>query len=306
MAGSAVERVECIGAMIARADPRSPIPLARSARPRLGTMGQVGRSRNAQTADSRALRLRNPCREKVSPPVPVPASFQRSSHRHVDARDPQLHLPSTVYKQILPPFEAAGPRLHVDVDRPVTTASSGSPTIDPSRPGTRSYVYVPSCAELYREWLLRAPCFSPDCIAQNCSTFSTRRDVLEKSAEKSSSKPRLSPDFSSVSFLFFLLLSSFSSFQDFPLDPSRRRCNLESNMELHVVVASPRWGEGVKGKGDDEHETGRGERNTAYFAFYSRVPDSSESGALVTVVNCCLDRAAAVAPYTAPLHGVLR
>ena len=142
VAGSAVERVECIGAMIARADPRSPIPLARSARPRLGTMGQVGRSRNAQTADSRALRLRNPCREKVSPPVPVPASFQRSSHRHVDARDPQLHLPSTVYKQILPPFEAAGPRLHVDVDRPVTTASSGSPTIDPSRPGTRSSLRI--------------------------------------------------------------------------------------------------------------------------------------------------------------------
>lgn len=134
-----VERVECIEAMIARADSRSPSPLARPARPRFGTVGQVGRSRNAQTADSRALRLRNPCREKVSPPVPVPASFQRSSHRHVGARDPQLHLPSTVYKQILPPFEAASPRLHVDVvDRPVTTASSRSPTIDPSRPGPRS------------------------------------------------------------------------------------------------------------------------------------------------------------------------
>lgn len=33
-------------------------------------------------------------------------------------------------------------------------------------------------------------------------------------------------------------------------------------------------------------------RNTAYFAFYSRVPDSPESGALITVVNCCLGRGA--------------
>ena len=123
----------------ARADPRSPIPLARSARPRLGTVGQVGRSRNAQTADSRALRLRNPCREKVSPPVPVPASFQRSSHRHHSARDPQLRTCHPLFTNKSSHLsEAAGPCPHVDaVDRPVTTASSGSPAIDPSRPGLR-------------------------------------------------------------------------------------------------------------------------------------------------------------------------
>ena len=112
-----VERVECIAAMVARADPRSPVPLARSARPRLGTVGQVGRSRNAQTADRRALRLRNPRREKVSPPAPcrrpssVPPAFKRS-HLHIRARDLQLDLPRTVYKQILPPFEAADPACH--------------------------------------------------------------------------------------------------------------------------------------------------------------------------------------------------
>lgn len=42
----------------------------------------------------------------------------------------------------------------------------------------------------------------------------------------------------------------------------------------------------------DREETGTSERNTAYFAFYSRVPDSPESGALITVVNCCLGRGA--------------
>lgn len=46
-------------------------------RPRLGTVGQVGRSRNAQTADRRALRLRNPLGGRKSPlslpPSPSPA-----------------------------------------------------------------------------------------------------------------------------------------------------------------------------------------------------------------------------------------
>lgn len=66
-----------------------------------------------------------------------------------------------------------------------------------------------------------------------------------------------------------------------------------------------RIGKGDDGDGDDEHGTGRGERNAVYFAFYSRVPDSLESGALVTVVNCCLDRAMAVASPLRTLHGVL-
>lgn len=41
---------------------------------RLGTVGQVGRSRNAQTADKRAQRLRNPRREKVCAPSPLSLS----------------------------------------------------------------------------------------------------------------------------------------------------------------------------------------------------------------------------------------
>lgn len=54
------------------------------------------------------------------------------------------------------------------------------------------------------------------------------------------------------------------------------------------MVGTGRAGEREEDRGK---ETGRGERNTAYFTFYSRVPDSSESGAHVTVVNCCLDGA---------------
>ena len=105
-----------------------------------------------------------------------------------------------------------------------------------------------------------------------------------------SERRRLLHDFSTVSvFLFFFFAS-----QDSP--HSIRRYNLE----LHIVVASPGGSKGWKEKGDDEHETGREERNTAYFAFYSRVPDSPESGALVTVVNCCLDWA----PHTAPSRRV--
>lgn len=43
-------------------------------------------------------------------------------------------------------------------------------------------------------------------------------------------------------------------------------------------------------KGDEHEREREREKHAADFAFYSRVPDSPESSALVTVVNCCLDR----------------
>lgn len=112
--------------------------------PRLGTVGQVGRSRNAQTADKRARRLRNPRREKVCTPSPLSlSSFLLSAAIAAAAtttiantitatssppapRPPFLPpppppppldrlappptivsspQPRTVYKQILPPFQ---------------------------------------------------------------------------------------------------------------------------------------------------------------------------------------------------------
>lgn len=108
---------------------------------RLGTVGQVGRSRNAQTADKRAQRLRNPRREKVCAPSPLslssfllsaaiaattttititittivatsslqPPLFPLSSisSRPTLAPPPIVSSlqPRTVYKQILPPFQ---------------------------------------------------------------------------------------------------------------------------------------------------------------------------------------------------------
>lgn len=66
-------------------------------RPRLGTVGQVGRSRNAQTADRRALRLRNPLggrKSPLSPSLPsLPSVVPTFPPPHHGARDLQLDGP---------------------------------------------------------------------------------------------------------------------------------------------------------------------------------------------------------------------
>lgn len=111
-------------------------------RPRLGTVGQVGRSRNAQTADRRALRLRNPLGGRKSPLSlpPSPSSRPLCQHSHLRITERAIcNSTGRVYKQILPPCEGGGgggggrrgeaDTIDVDADRPPTTAPSGPPPL---------------------------------------------------------------------------------------------------------------------------------------------------------------------------------